>query len=258
MPLAGTITDRLTVGRRTWEARPGLRRLVVALPGIVALIAVVLYAVAPSAYFVLVQDYSVVENLQVLCYLAGAVVSLLLARRLRARGHTALAVIYLLGGLGLFLVAGEEVSWGQELWERIIPGFPDSDDLRSVNAQGETTLHNLHGIGRITNMAFFLLAIYGTAGPLVARVLRRGRTAGETRSALVFPRETVPAFALAVVFFLAYYTLTATQGLAEPYGEAEQAFLRFQEIPELAIALGVLLHVWLLLTEEPPQGDAAP
>jgi hypothetical protein len=256
VPVAGTITDRLMVGRRAWSARPGLRRLVVAFPAIVALIALVLYAVAPSAYFLLVRDYSLVENLQVVFYLAGAAISFLLARRLRARGDTGLAVVYLVGALGLFVVAGEEISWGQELWERIIPGFPDSEDLRDVNAQGETTLHNLHGIGRITNMAFALLALYGTAGPLLERLLRRGGGVDRTRQALILPRETVPAFALALVFFLAYYALTATQGLAEPHSDAERAFLRFQEIAELGISLGILLHVWLLLTEESVQGRA--
>jgi hypothetical protein len=253
VPLAATMTDRLVAGRQAWSARRGLRRLVMAFPLVVALIALILYGTAPSAYFLLVRDYSLVEDLQVVFYLAGAVISLLLARRLRRLGRRPLAGIFLVGAVGLFLVAGEEVSWGQELWERIIPGFPDSEDLRGVNAQGETTLHNLHGIGRITNMAFFALAAYGTLGPLLGRLVdRAGWTVG-TRSALTFPRETLPAFALAFVFFLAYFFLPFSQEMTEPFDEAERAFLRFQEVAELAVSLGILLHVWLLITEDPEQ-----
>ena len=54
--------------------------------------------------------------------------------------------VYILGGLAMVFVAGEEISWGQRIF-----GFATPDFLASVNDSGEFTVHN------INNRAFNLI-----------------------------------------------------------------------------------------------------
>ena len=56
-----------------------------------------------------------------------------------AAGRGWLRRIYILAGLGLFFIAGEELSWGQHIWGFATPGF-----LEEINLQGEVNLHNVH------------------------------------------------------------------------------------------------------------------
>jgi hypothetical protein len=82
--------------------------------------------------------------------------------RVRALSFLALTVF-------LFIAAGEELSWGQRLF-----GFGTPDRLASVNAQGETTLHNLYGDDNGQNASARLFQVawisFGVVVPLAAAV----------------------------------------------------------------------------------------
>lgn len=79
-----------------------------------------------------------VENLGALAFLATAIVFFLMARREdgRAGRWRRLQLIGL--GLFFFVAFGEEASWGQH-WL----GFKTPEELKQLNAQEETNLHNL-------------------------------------------------------------------------------------------------------------------
>ena len=65
--------------------------------------------------------------------------------------------LYILGGLVMVFVAGEEISWGQRLI-----GFATPDALMDINAQEEFNLHNID-----INL-FYLIQLYGSLGLCVA------------------------------------------------------------------------------------------
>lgn len=79
-----------------------------------------------------------VENLGAAAFLATAVVYLLMARRAKGRAGRWRRLQLLGLGLFFFLAAGEEASWGQH-WL----GFETPAELKEINAQEETNLHNL-------------------------------------------------------------------------------------------------------------------
>ena len=56
-----------------------------------------------------------------------------------AAGRGWLRRVYILAGLGLFFIAGEELSWGQHIWGFTTPGF-----LEEINLAGEVNLHNTY------------------------------------------------------------------------------------------------------------------
>lgn len=230
-----------------WQAMsPTERRFVVWAPMGVALAIAGLYFVSRKAYLFVLMDYSVVEDVQFLLYAAAMVLSVVLARRLwRTGDQRLLGALYGVAALGLFFVAGEEVSWGAEVWERIVPWWPEEEQLRQVNAQGEITVHNLNGLGRVFTWFLFVLALYGAVSPLLRAALGR-RATRPWVDYVCFPAATVPALLIAVAFFVALLFFTGSHSEVQR-GSPEQAFLRYQEVAELNISFSILVFVGLLV-----------
>ena len=95
-----------------------------------------LAAADPRRYSALTNEDYWVENLTVALFvLAGLLLfTTALAERSRFRRG-----VYILGGIAMVFVAGEEISWGQ----RII-GFATPDFLIDLNRQGEFNVHNIN------------------------------------------------------------------------------------------------------------------
>jgi hypothetical protein len=120
----------------------------------------------------LYREYGLVENLTAL-FLAIAL-GLFLRTAVHAQGllHRCWLILLALGSL-LFL--GEEISWGQHYFHWVTP-----EDLKTLNRQGETNLHNMRG-----GLEFFFTKVareglsFGTivGGILVPLYLRRRRSA---------------------------------------------------------------------------------
>lgn len=115
-----------------------------------------------------------IENLQALFYGLGSVAFLLAASRDRRNAWKWLF------GIGLFLCAGEEISWGQ----RII-GFSTPSELNGVNIQHEANLHNVENIhGNVRTYGFLALGLMFVLLPIADQVSRRVRM---FRQRLAFP-----------------------------------------------------------------------
>ncbi len=90
--------------------------------------------VSPWNHAILMQEDGWAENLTVVAYLlAGA----LLLAAARAETRRAPRFVLLAGGVAMAFIAGEEISWGQRIWD-----FPTPDFL-AHNQRGEFNVHNL-------------------------------------------------------------------------------------------------------------------
>ncbi len=101
-----------------------------------------------------------IEDLTVAAYLLAGLVLLPAARSRRGFARLAMAVL----AVGMAVVAGEEISWGQRLLGYAMP------DFLSQNSQGEANVHNLRSVGRLlreANCGLLLLAcVLAVAGAL--------------------------------------------------------------------------------------------
>ena len=190
--------------------------------------AVALAAPHPRLYESLMSEDRVVEWLQfgaILAAVPAFAVASLAARRADRR---ALAVLFLLVGLGSFVVAGEEISWGQRLL-----GIETPEALERINHQGETNIHNIPVIQRLFNLGELLVGLYAFGLPILWRI-RSIRSRLEGR----LDRLLVPPLALASLFFLpfAYRAFRATF-----LPEAGERITQYGEWPELALYVGVLI-----------------
>ena len=94
-----------------------------------------LLAASPLTFQALSREDYWVENLTAVWFLLAGLV--LFVTALVERGIF-FRCVYILGGMAMVFVAGEEISWGQ----RII-GFATPDFLMPLNEQGEFTVHNI-------------------------------------------------------------------------------------------------------------------
>src|SRR5688572_8520761 len=103
---------------------------------VLAPVIVLLHFWKPSVLTALTAEDGVVEYLTAALFLVSAVAFSASALVRAARKLWALPL-----AAACFLVAGEEVSWGQRLLGLGTPGA-----LAEVNVQGETNLHNIEGV----------------------------------------------------------------------------------------------------------------
>jgi len=105
-----------------------------------------------------VED-GLVEWLTVLGLLLGSAVCFIRFATLQRRKPALFLSITLLLGLMLFVVAGEEVSWGQRIF-----GIQSSEFFRKNNTQAETNFHNMVVDGMKVNKIIFTFGLIAALG----------------------------------------------------------------------------------------------
>jgi len=194
------------------------------------------YARRDVYYWLLAEDHPV-EWLQFALVLGGSLLAAATAWRL-CRDHDVLgALLFTLFAVGLFVIAGEEISWGQRVF-----AFGTPSDLASVNNEREFNIHDITKDVPLQSLFKLVELLLGFLGFVVPLYLARTRRVLRRRvwQLLVPPLFLVPAFALVFAYRLGRF-------LTESHRYA--AAVRFQEWPELALYVG-LAAVALLAYEQ--------
>ena len=97
-----------------------------------------------NVFFTLTEEDHWVENLTAVWFFLA---SLLFFTTAGTERDVFRRTIYILGGIALLFVAGEEISWGQR-----IVGFSTPDFLVDLNIQKEFNLHNMQGIHNLLEL----------------------------------------------------------------------------------------------------------
>lgn len=198
-------------------------------------IAAVLRVASEDALRDFAREDGPVEYLGAIAYLAAGVAVMALAFA-RPRGRLILFFL----GLGLFFVGGEEISWGQRIFD-----FGTPASLESRNVQGETSLHNIDGIhGPMWVIGLTVSAGVFVVWPLARLVVPFVRTLGARFSAPV--PSAVPSaiiVSLAVVFYIVQRGLDL--GRADHFlGEVAECLLAL-------VALLFAVEAWMAHRGEP-------
>jgi hypothetical protein len=161
--------------------------------------------------------------------------ALRLARRTRRHGAPALVWgFYGVFAAGMFLAAMEEVAWGQWLFR-----FPTPEVVKTLNVQGELTLHNLRGVSGKTEFARLAFGLGGLAGIVLAQV--------EGLHAIAAPAYLWPWFVMVAV----HAGLDAYADLVTLSPWFEALLNPSSELVELLIGVSAYLYV------RAHRGDAA-
>jgi hypothetical protein len=115
-----------------------------------------------EVFRLLAWDDSLLEYVQLACYLAAALFALNISSVAFKNGLNLHGFAHAILFAGLFFVAMEEISWGQRILGAESPEF-----FKKHNAQGELTLHNLRAFTPILHDAYIAVGIYGSLAWMV-------------------------------------------------------------------------------------------
>jgi hypothetical protein len=164
--------------------------------GLVGMVALALAATDVGLYFhsfdahdLFIAEDGLVENLTFFfSLLAGLYILATLPAR-TGRVH------YVLIAIGLLLLAGEEISWGQRVFKIAEPA-----SLAAVNEQHELNLHNISGIHQhVKGVGLLLILIFGVAIPVLHTLSRRVGTLIDRLRVPVFPWDGAAHLVIATV-----------------------------------------------------------
>lgn len=193
---------------------------------------------APLHYKSLVREDGLVENLQFLLFFVAGIVAILAGRRLGEAGLKLHCWLYWLLGIGLLVVAMDEISWGQRLF-----GIATPERVAAVNLQNELTVHNLEPLMIYLHVTYLCVGAYGSFAWLVNAI----RPPGEQS----FRRFVIADWYLASYFaiLLLVYGLIELAQWVQPslFGQrlviGEFIVFRDQEPAELMLALAMMFFV---------------
>ncbi len=200
---------------------------------VVGAVAVAATVADTDLFLAVVEEDGPVEWLQFFGFLATSVLLAVASWRLARRGEIAAAVLLGIGALGMFGIAGEEISWGQRLL-----GLETPEALVEANHQGELNLHNITSFP-MQRLGNYLQLVLGGAGlllPWLTRVQRPRVTQRLLR--LLSP----PLFVSTGFGLLFLYRLTRFA-----WDNETRTVVKFGEWPELTFALGLAISAFLLV-----------
>ena len=160
------------------------------------------------------------EWLQFVGLMISCVFSLAIGYLFAVQRRVVAAGLYFLLGFGLFFIAGEEIAWGQRLFQ-----FETPESLAEINEKQELSVHNVASITEVFNIGKLVVGLYGVFGCWVLAWMATWR---DVRSLDVFvvPWFLSSAFLLIVVQRLLRWTILRTS-VPRGYGEVDEAFFVF-------------------------------
>lgn len=208
-----------------------LVRVLFWLPAVGAVL-VALTAFSRPLFLALVREDGPIEWLQFVSFLAAAVLFGYGAWRLARRGDVLGAALLGIGALGIFGIAGEEISWGQRIFD-----FQTPEGLAEANHQDEFNVHNITTVPvqKVGNYLQLLLGGAGMTLPWLTRV-RRPLITQRILRLLSPPLFLTPAFAL----------MFAYRAVRLVWDREVLTVVKYGEWPELTLALGLAVFALLL------------
>jgi hypothetical protein len=174
---------------RVWDRARARRGILLLVPPLGAL-GTAAATVDHDTYQLLVREDGIYEWTQVGLALVGAVLAVVVAARLRQQRRRGLALLWAVGAVALVALAGEEIAWGQRVFDLETPSA-----IAARNDQDEITIHNTSGAGLVSASVLLAVCSVGIVGPLVTRRFARGVPA-DVLASTVPPGELVAWFAV--------------------------------------------------------------
>ncbi|KAA1189515.1 hypothetical protein F0M18_14245 [Pseudohalioglobus sediminis] len=176
------------------------------------------------------REDSIVENLGALCFFLTSIVALFIFLRTRN-------IFFLLLCLVFFLGAGEEVSWGQRIFN-----FETPAAMKEMNVQGEFNLHNIEifnsanfdktykqGLEKLLTINF-LYKLFWASWCIILPLLVFNFDALNRLATKI--RLPIPPIAIGVFFAVNWLTFKSLDSVILPRGHSAHYYAASKEIYE--------------------------
>ena len=168
------------------------------------------------------------EDLTALIYIFTMLLSLIVGLRFYTKKHHLPSILFLLFAIACFIVAGEEISWGQRLL-----GIQTQEVFTEHNVQNEMNLHNMAPVQRVLHGAYILVGLGGSLLWLLHFVCLKGIMC-LLRDYIVPPWYLISYF-IPVALFYTYmeFVPRSTRSFMIVFYD--------QELPELMLSFGFFI-----------------
>ncbi len=202
----------------------------------------------PDVFYTLDREDSIIEYAQSSFFFAAGIFSFLaftVVRKLNVKKtlRNVWLALLLLSAIVLMVLAGEEISWGQRIF-----GISTPEELKAINQQDETTLHNVSFIFKYVYDAYLLMGIYGILSWVVFYIpLRiRGIKISEYLRPVLSRWYLIPYFVVIIGYVVWRYSLTDFHEITAQYFGTngflvDNSFDIWEEAAELFPAIAVFL-----------------
>lgn len=177
-----------------------------------------------NIFMELVKEDGPVEYIQAFSFFISGVLSLIISYTLLKKFELKfIAILYLVFALGLIFIAGDEISWGQRLFN-----FTPPEIIAEDNNQNELTIHNLSAFEGSVQKGYILIGLYGSfVSLLLSQIIK-------TKSIVKHLFITQP---FVFPYFLALFSYNYYTSLGD------HVIGHWSEPAEMMFALGVLFFV---------------
>lgn len=164
---------------------------------LVSLLFPIAYIVSPSWLTDLTREDGWIESLSAIFYLLASIFCFGGIRKYHSPRKFWIFWCLLFGALFL-AIAGEEISWGQRLFNIAPP-----PELEAINVQQELNLHNIDGIHQhIRLFALIFVAIFGCLMPIFDRYSRSFHLFSQKLALPIYPLKYITFLAIAIAFMM--------------------------------------------------------
>lgn len=221
------------------ESKESLRRikeeLLFVLPGLAFLPLALIYLEKQELFRFLVEEDSVIETAQFIFYLLSAGILFKLGRNWLSKNKV-VAFSLILVSLLFLIVAGDEISWGQRIFNISTP-----EEIAINNTQEEITIHNMVFVFPLVYKGYLLLGFLGGTAWLIDGLLERAlsdKLRKQYQKSHEIRQLFVPQWYLSSYFLIAFaYNLNKVY-LNPAMGES-----LWEEPMELLLVSGIFLHL---------------
>jgi len=121
----------------------------------------------PFDYFIKIsEEDNFIENSQVIVLFSGSLYAFLISRKLFLKSKRIVGLLFMLISAMLFFTGGEEINWGQRLFNLTTPSY-----FQASNIQNEISIHNLSSFAGKVSLMYMLVGLYGWLGWFVLSFL---------------------------------------------------------------------------------------
>ncbi len=231
----GTVATFIQASAQAWNISSAAIIFFLILPFLVMLMGAASALFGKATYLWVAGEDGIAENIQVVLFALTLLLGLFVARRYWQAGDKLIGILYLFLCLGLFFLVGEEISWGQRIFNWQTTGV-----MAEINTQNETNIHNISGFKTAFKWVQMLVGAYGLFLPLMVGRWHNQSSWRKLWTAIVPHRVLIPYFGL--MFIWKFYR---NLFVAPPRWEFLMA--EYNELLELVLAIGLFLFMFFQL-----------
>ncbi|MGE3314239.1 MAG: hypothetical protein AB7O26_03910 [Planctomycetaceae bacterium] len=242
VPMITKLHRLLDDSAREWNLSSRAARWMFWSPVFGTLVVLASCAYRPLFTFLLDED-GLAEWLQFGLFAIACVSGVVIARQLTKSRNVFYASLFGLFAIGMFFCAGEEISWGQRVFDVETP-----EGLLEVNKQNETNLHNVGNTLTYMRLVMATGAVVGGTAWFINRSLRIERLVPNAEVLFIPPPFLMAAFLVMFCYRMIRYAFPNLTGFT---------IVHLAEWPELCFAFALSAFSFLIARRLTTEAAAA-